>query len=127
MVKKADSSGAFLFSIDGCTSWIEVPLDAISSAQLIGVMPCKDHSHSVVRIEFGGDAGAGWELSLLRSMQGALRIAANYRQGYGLPDELEEEERLGATATCTRCIRQCGRDHVGDPIGYMVCAFNCPC
>ena len=131
MVKKADEGeGYFLFSMGDCESWARVPLDAIRSAEPLGSLPCREHSHPVVRLEFAPPTDENaWAFSLLKGMR---RMAARLKFVDAFGDPLgggddETKEEYGATPTCTRCIRRCSRTHVGDPIGYMLCALNCPC
>lgn len=109
---------------------IEIPLDAIESVEVIGSLPCKEHSHPVATIAFRQPAATenAWVFSLLTGTMSAARMMS--AQLMFPRDEIRTrggEEALGATSTCTRCIRDCGRAHIGDPIGYMICALNCPC
>jgi hypothetical protein len=51
-VKKSEGSGKTLeFSVDGdCSNWVTIPLALIDSADVLGKIACKDHSHNYVRI-----------------------------------------------------------------------------
>ncbi|MDF2092548.1 hypothetical protein P0Y31_09345 [Knoellia sp. 3-2P3] len=130
MVKKAeDGGGYFLFSMGDCESWAKVPLNAIASAEPLGVLPCREHSHAVVRLEFATPTDENaWAFSLLKGMRrtaARLTFLDAYGEGGGDPETKKPE--YAATSGCTRCIRRCGTTHQGDPIGYMLCALNCPC
>ena len=58
MAKPAENDGAaILFSPAGCESWVRVPTDLIESAEHLGELACKDHTHPHVRIHLKESVG----------------------------------------------------------------------
>jgi hypothetical protein len=54
MVKTAEeSSTEVMFAIGSdCAGWTSVPLNMIDNVEVLGVVPCKDHTHHRVRLTF---------------------------------------------------------------------------
>jgi len=88
MVKlQADSSDEFLFSEGGCGSeWIAVPVDLVEKATFVRMLPCRDHQHPLVALEFKappkGDSAAALFARLARSA--GLHRQAGGEAGPGL-------------------------------------------
>jgi len=40
-----------LFSHSGCLNWVRVPVNSVERANVLGELPCKDHSHSLVSLQ----------------------------------------------------------------------------
>jgi len=58
IVKPSDKKEFILFSGDGrCENWIEVPVDSIEKATVLGEMQCKDHKHQAVALQLREPAG----------------------------------------------------------------------
>lgn len=50
MVKPSEKEGYVCFTKSGCDNWVDLPIDMIEEAELIGKNTCKDHSHSVMKL-----------------------------------------------------------------------------
>lgn len=50
MVKPTAESKTFSFSVGGCNAWVELPVEAIENAAILGTLPCENQSAS-----FGAD------------------------------------------------------------------------
>jgi len=53
MVKKHDDvSNTILFAEGGCEDWISIPVGVIEQVTFLQTVPCRDHSHPLVMIQF---------------------------------------------------------------------------
>lgn len=51
VLKAAEDEQHLMFANGAyCNNWTSIPVDAIESIELISVIPCKDHSHPLVRL-----------------------------------------------------------------------------
>ena len=50
MVKSSKLKEHIAFTSSGCNNWVDLPTDMIDNAIQIGVNPCKDHSHPMMKI-----------------------------------------------------------------------------
>jgi hypothetical protein len=47
-----DSSDSILFAEGGCQDWISIPVDVIEQVTFLQTVPCRDHRHPLVMIQF---------------------------------------------------------------------------
>jgi len=54
LVKQSVSDPSILLFSEGagCTIWVPVPIDIIDRVEYLGVTPCRDHTHPLVRLHF---------------------------------------------------------------------------
>jgi hypothetical protein len=50
MVKASEKGGYIRFTRAGCENWVDLPVDLIECAELLGHQACKDHSHPLMKI-----------------------------------------------------------------------------
>ena len=51
MVKQADSDGEIMFARGtDCQHWITIPREYVERADVLGLVPCHDHDHHLVRL-----------------------------------------------------------------------------
>jgi len=51
MVKRSeDDSACLLFARGNCTNWIKIPLSSIEQIEVLDIVPCKDHTHPLVKL-----------------------------------------------------------------------------
>lgn len=68
MVKAADDGKNISFTMSDCDSWVDIPAEMITNAEMIAESRCKDHSHPVFEItlqEEGKDPASKMLLALL--------------------------------------------------------------
>ena len=84
MVKlRADSSDEFLFSEAGCGGeWLTVPVDLVEKATFVRMLPCHDHQHPLVVVEFKAPPKEDRAASLFAQL---ARSAGVHRQAGGEP------------------------------------------
>ena len=57
MIKTAEDDQHMMFAQGvTCTHWTEVPIDRIESIEVISEIPCKDHSHPLVKLRLTAPA-----------------------------------------------------------------------
>jgi len=93
LAKESDDGAALMFSIDGCGTWIPVPLELIEEVDFLNHVPCKDHSHPLVRLVLKRPAGDGAVFSgLLESLMNHLRKGTAEKRPIG---ETQNTQRTG--------------------------------
>jgi len=50
MVKQSDKEGYIAFTRSGCDEWVEIPVNMIQKADLLGHRRCEDHNHPLMQI-----------------------------------------------------------------------------
>lgn len=70
MVKQAAGPGSISFLLQGCESWVDVPIVLIERAEHIGLQHWRDYSHPVMRITLKTTDDPATEIlsALLRAM-----------------------------------------------------------
>ena len=123
MVRASDRDGSFQLSVDSCQSWVDVPLDAVEDADVLGRSGCGDHSHPVVRFGLAEPRDSDpWERHLLvRSL--AFNDPFDFLPG-GVRTKTGTTE--GTANPCQDCVRRC-MEFVGDPEAFRDCILHCPC
>ncbi|MFJ1812537.1 MULTISPECIES: DUF6294 family protein [unclassified Streptomyces] len=97
MVKASDKDKYVAFAPGSCDSgWIDVPAEVIGKIEVIDQVPCREHSHPLVRMQFKLD-----ESNPLHVMAGQLIASANSRLSAIQPGHL---------ATATRSATSVQRD-----------------
>lgn len=51
MVKESDKEKHVAFAPGSCEEWIDVPAELIGDVEVLRHVPCRDHSHPLVRLE----------------------------------------------------------------------------
>ena len=57
LAKEADDNSSIMFSPDDCLTWIRIPLTLLEEIEFLGEVPCKDHSHPLVRLNLKRPSG----------------------------------------------------------------------
>ncbi|MFO0967853.1 MAG: hypothetical protein U0793_20005 [Gemmataceae bacterium] len=71
MVKKADDPNTLMFAAGtSCRRWVSIPIDLITNVTWLGKVPCRDHTHDLVRLEMKEPQTA--EARMLRDLLNAV-------------------------------------------------------
>jgi hypothetical protein len=124
MVRASDRAGNFQLSVDSCQTWVDIPLDAVEDAEVLGRRGCGDHSHPVVRFGLAEPRDSDpWERHLLvRSLafnDPFDEFPGSVRTKTGTTD-------AGTENPCRDCVRRCN-EVIGDAEAFRDCIRNCPC
>jgi hypothetical protein len=63
-----DTNSIFYSEGTTCTSWLKVPVDLIDSVEVLSEVPCKDHTHPLVRLHFRSPSVENKEATLLHEL-----------------------------------------------------------
>jgi len=89
MVKASDKDKYVAFALGSCDSgWIDVPAEVIGKVEVIDQVPCREHSHPLVRMQFKLD-----ESNPLHVMAGQLIASAKSRFSAIQPGHLATASR----------------------------------
>ena len=118
---KADDQNeqSLLFFLSTCRSWTRLDHDAIERIEYLGMAPCGDHEHAVVRIEI--------KQPLTPEGQAIARLADHTRPSAERVWAIETQDEFGLGA-CEACVKFCHR--VSDPAARRMCLLSCvegPC
>jgi hypothetical protein len=89
MVKKQDdSTDGFLFAERGCGEWIYVPIMLVEQVTFLRTVPCRDHQHPLVMIQFrapAADDRAATLFAQLARSGAAMAPIAGGKMPHGMP------------------------------------------
>lgn len=121
MIKKAENSDQFLFTIGtSCANWRKVPLNIIDNIEVLNFVPCNDHAHPMVKMTFKEPES---EESLLFAslatdiMDETKNVVNKLKERPSVFDD----DPVNPNQPCIDCFNNC----LSQGINYFDCVQNC--
>lgn len=102
MIDVSDQDGYVHFALGGCDDWIDLPLEMIHSWEATGQRACRDHSHTVVRLnlESPQDSSSAVLFRLLKQTSSSASPAGTAQQSPNMLMAAQAAGGIGGEGMC---------------------------
>ena len=132
MVKKSEGKEKVIQFAPGgnCSNWVTIPLELIDDAEILKTVPCKDHTHPLVRLNLKTPTTPEAKIfsSILEGMQSSLEGMRSSHEGTQPAFAVQQQLDPWGDPVCGPGTRKvCYPTTCTDPSGRLYWCTICRC